>query len=77
MVVIINKLSYEIPGIVKGQGRLGSDALAFEHLAPPFDLSITLRVKEPGTYMGHPAQPDKILEIPGNKLRTIVRDNPR
>jgi hypothetical protein len=29
------------------------------------------------SHEGHPAQPDELLEVPGDELRAVVRDDPR
>jgi hypothetical protein len=43
---------------------------------PTLNLPVALRVKGRCLDMGHATDPDKFLEIPGNKLGSIVGDNP-
>ena len=43
---------------------------------PSLKLSIALGIVRRGPHVAHPAEAYKRLEIPGNKLWTIIGDNP-
>jgi hypothetical protein len=44
---------------------------------PSLDLAIALRVIRRCFHMRHATEPDELLEILGNELRAVVRDDPR
>ena len=67
----------DVFGLLQVQGCFGADALVFEASVPAFDLAVALGVKRAGTHMGHAAQANELLEVLGDKLRTIVGDESR
>lgn len=77
VVVLMHKVSDNLPGFLQSGRRLGTDALFLDGLMPPLDFAVALRVKWGCPHMGHPADPDKFLEFLGDKLRPVVRDDPR
>src|SRR5262249_49027656 len=48
---------------------------AFEGLVPPLHLPIALRVIWRRSDMCHTADADELLEVPGDELRPVVRDD--
>ena len=75
-VVMRDVLCHKPPGVVKGKRRLGSDAFAFECLVEPLQLAVRLRIIRRRSDVGHARQPYELLEVLGDELRTIVRDDP-
>ena len=43
--------------------------LALKILVPTLDLAVALRVVRRGPHVRHPAEPDELLEVPGDELR--------
>ena len=76
-IILMNVVADKPPGVVQRQGRLGTKTLAFETLMPSFDFSIALRVVRTRPHVRHPAETNKGLKIPGDKGRTVIRDDPR
>jgi hypothetical protein len=42
----------------------------------PFQLAVRLRIVGRCPYVRHSGQPDELLEVLGNELRTVIRDDP-
>src|SRR5512135_151075 len=76
-VIVLRELGEQSSGVFQAQRRLDSDALPFRGLEPPLHLAVTLRVVRRRPHMGHPADPDELLELPGDELRAVIRDDPR
>src|SRR5271157_1810417 len=57
------------------QRRSRPNAFAFQRLVPAFQLPIRLRVARRGSDVRHARDADELLEIAGNELRAIVRDD--
>lgn len=74
-IVIVDKLVHNPFGIFQGKGCLGPQALRLEGLMSPFDLPVALRVEGACFHMAHAAYANELLEIPGNELGSIVRDD--
>src|SRR5262249_50072746 len=66
-VIVRHELGDQPPSIVQAQGRLDSDALSFQGLEPPFHLAVALGIVGRGLDVGHPADPDELLEVPGDE----------
>ena len=77
VVVVMHEVSDNLPGFLQSGRRLGTDALFLDRLMLPLDFAVTLRVKRGCPHVGHSANPDKFLEFLGDKLRPVVRDDPR
>ena len=54
-----------------------SNRLAFHCLVPPLNLAVRLWVVRRCAHMGHARLPNELLEVLGDKLRPVVRDDPR
>src|SRR5437867_3895914 len=52
-----------------------SDTLAFQRLVPAFDLAVRLRIERRGPDVSHAAEADEFLEVAGDELRPVVRDD--
>lgn len=51
------------------------DTLPLETLMPAFNLSVSLKVIGRCPDVIHPADSYEFLEVPGNKLGTVIRDS--
>src|SRR3954447_26708723 len=71
-----HELGNQAPRILQAQGGLDSDALSFQGLEPPLHLAVALGIVWRGFDMSHSADADKLLEVPGDELRAVVRDDP-
>ncbi len=67
---------HQPPRLAQGDGALGEDALTFERLVPTFQLPVALRIEGRGAHVGHAHQTDEGLEFLGDKLRTVVENDP-
>jgi hypothetical protein len=76
VVVVVNVTGDDPSCVGQRKRRLGADALALEGLMETLDFSVALRVVGRGSHMGHAADPDELLEVPGDKLRPVVGDDP-
>src|SRR5579884_1644748 len=76
-VVVFDELGHDPSSVFQGQGGSRTDALFLEDAMPAFDLAIALRVIRRGPCVRHAADTDKLLEIPGDKLRAVVGDDSR
>src|SRR5262249_58237365 len=68
---------HDAPGVLHGQGRLRADAIPLEGPVPALDLAVALRVVRRRAHVRHATDPDELLEVPGDELRPVVRDDPR
>src|SRR5947209_5151821 len=75
-VVIGHELGDQPPSVLHAQGCLDADALSFQGLEPALDLAVALGIIGGRLDVRHPADPDEILEVPGDELRAVVRDDP-
>src|SRR5512135_307707 len=76
-VVVRHELGDQSSSIVHAQGGLDADALSYQGLEPPLHLAVALRVVWRGFDMSYSADADELLEVPGDELRAVVRDDPR
>ncbi len=76
VVVLIHASAYQTPSIIERQRRSWPDALPFERLVPALDLPVRLWVKRRGSDVRHSGDGYELLEVLGDELRTIVRDDP-
>src|SRR5262245_64336326 len=74
---MFHEFSHYSPGIFQCQRSPCPDATRLQRFVPPFDLAIRLRIIWARSNVTHPADSDVLLEITSNKLRTIIRDDPR
>src|SRR4051794_15837026 len=71
-IVVLDEACHDAAGVLQGQGRPGADTIFLENPVPAFNLAVALGVVGRGLHMGHAAQADELLEIPGDELRSIV-----
>ena len=76
-IVVIDVFFHHGARIVQRERRLRANAFAFDRLMPSLDLPVALRIVRRRPDVGHPANPDELLEIPRQKLRPVVRDDSR
>ena len=77
VVVTLDVTLRQSPRIIERQWRSRPDALSFERFVPAFDLSVRLRVKRRGPDVRHPRDPNELLEVLGDELWAVVRDDAR
>src|SRR6516225_4916951 len=75
-VVVVNEAFDKPSGILLAKRATRSDAISFEALGPSLDFTITLRVIGRGLDIGKAGQTDKLLKVLGDKLGTVVGDDP-
>ena len=76
VVVIRHKIGHDSPSIFQAQWRAGTDAVALQRRMPALLFAVRLRVERRGPDMGHAAEPDEPLEIPGDALGAAAADDP-
>src|SRR5262249_32002490 len=76
-VVLLHVARHDAPGVLHGQGRLRADAIPLDGPVPALDLAVALRVVRRRAHVRHATDPDELLEVPGDELRPVVRDDPR
>lgn len=74
---MVHEICDDLPGLCQTGWRFGTDALLFDGAMPSFDLPVGLWIEGGCSHMRHPTNPDKRLEFLGDKLGTIVGDDPR
>ena len=74
-VVVLDELADESPGVFQGQRRTRTDAFFLEDAMPALDLAVALGIVRRGADVGHAAQTDELLEVPGDELGTVVGDD--
>src|SRR5205823_11595326 len=74
--VTLDVALHQTPGIVQRQRRSRPDALSLERFVPAFDLSDRLRIVGRGPDVCRARDPNELLEVFGDKLRSIVGDDP-
>src|SRR6516162_290185 len=73
-VVMVHELGDQPPSVLQAQRGLDPDAFSFQGLEPPLHLAIALGIKGRRPDVSHPADADKLLEVPGDELGAVVRD---
>ena len=63
--------------LVRRERPAGPDAFALRRLVPAFDLAIRQRIAGRRPHVRHAGLADQLLEVPCDKLRSVVGDNPR
>src|SRR6266550_3975888 len=76
VIVVVNVSLHQTPRIIERQRCSRPDALPFERFVPALDLSVRLRVKRRDADVRHPRDPTELLEVLGDELRPVVRDDP-
>ena len=75
VVVMIDVLSYNSSRVVKGKRNPGANAFILDRLVKPLYLAVGLRIIRRRSHMRHPGNADELFEIPGDKLRPVVRND--
>src|SRR5712671_1330159 len=75
-VVMVHELGDQPPSVLQAQRRLDPNALSFQGLEPPLHLAVALGIIWRRSDVSHTAYADKLLEVPGDKLGAVVRDDP-
>ena len=76
-VVMGNEALDKASGILLGKWATRPETISFEALMPSLDFPVALRIVRGGFDMRQPGQADKLLKVLGDKLRTVVGDDPR
>src|SRR5258708_5565628 len=77
LVVYLDVLSNQPLGIFVRHRHSWPDSLALNRFMPALDFPVRLRIVWRGAPVRHARYPDKLLEVLGDKLRTVVRNNSR
>ena len=75
-VVMVHELGDQPPSFLQAQRRLDPNALSFQGLEPPLHLAVALRIIWRRADVSHTAYADELLEVPGDELGAVVRDDP-
>src|SRR3954453_19738968 len=75
-VVMVHELGDQPPSVLQAQRRLDPNALSFQGLEPPLHLAVALGIVWRRSDVSHAADADQLLEVPGDELRAVVRDDP-
>src|ERR1017187_4635020 len=76
VVVVLDVALHQTPRIFQRQWRSRPDALSFERFVPPFDLAVRLGIVGRSSDVGHARDPNELLEVLGDELRPVIRDDP-
>src|SRR5215472_9237406 len=76
VVVVIDVSLHQTTCIIERQRRSQPDALPFQGFVPALNLAVRLRVKRRCPDMRHARDPNELLEVLGDELRPVVRDDP-
>jgi hypothetical protein len=76
LVVMRNEIGHDSSCVVQAQRGLHSNALPLEGLVPPLLLPIALGIIGRCAHVRHAADPDELLEVLGDELRPVVRNDP-
>ena len=77
IVVMPYKISHKAIRIIQRQGSMDANAGALDRFVIAFEFAVTLRIIRRGLYMRHTTDANKLFEVLRDKLRAVVRDNPR
>jgi len=75
-VVVGHELGDQPPSVLQAQRGLNSYAPSFQGLEPPLDLAVALRIEWRRSDVSHSTYADELLEVSGDELRAVVRDDP-
>lgn len=65
-----------LASLLKTKRNLGADAFAFDGLVIALEFAVALRIKRRRAHMRHAGQANEFLEVLGDKLRSVVGDDP-
>lgn len=63
-------------GVLQRQRGLRPDAIESDRLVEPFELAVVPGIVGARPHVGHAADPDELLEVPGDEPGPVVRDDP-
>jgi len=75
-VVVLHKARDQTSGILDRERRTRTDRGVFDGTVPALYLSVALGIIGRGPHVGHAADADELLEITGDELRSVIRDDP-
>ena len=75
-VVVGHELGDQPPSVLQAQRGLNSYAPSFQGLEPPLDLAVALGIEWRCSDVSHATYAYKLLEVSGDELRAVVRDDP-
>ena len=76
-VVVFDEAGNQATGVLEVQGDPWADAITLKGFVPALDFSVALGVVGRGAHMGQTGDADKLFEIAGNELRTVIGDDSR
>jgi hypothetical protein len=76
-IVMLYIMLHHVPRFVQKKRCFRSYRLALQTLVPAFNFSVALGIERRSAHISHAHQPNVFLEVPGHKLRAVVRDDPR
>ena len=77
VVVMLDEPLGQAPSVLDRQRRPRPQALALDRAMPALQLAIALGIVGRGSHMRHAANSNEFLEVFGDELWPIVRDDPR
>ena len=77
VVVMVHKISNKPYRVGRCQRCVDPNTATLNRSMTAFRLAVALGIIWRGLHTRHAADPDKLLKIPGDKLRAIVGDNSR
>lgn len=76
-IVMVDKFAGDLFGLLQIKWGLLTDTITLESAVPAFNFAVALRVMRRGPHMRQLSQPDKFLEVFGDKLGSVVADDSR
>src|SRR5271166_3556076 len=75
-VVVGHELGDQPPSVLQAQRGLNTYAPSFQGLEPSLDLAVALGIEWRCSDVSHATYADELLEVSGDELRAVVRDDP-
>ena len=75
VVAMGNEFLRHCSGFVKTKRHAGANTLPLDRGMKALQLAVGLRIVRRGPHVRHAGEPNEFLEILGNELRTVVRDD--
>ena len=76
-IVVLDEPGDDPLGFLAGARGGRPHAVGFEGTVVALELAVGLRIKGGGAHMAQARQADEVLEIPGDELRPVIRDDPQ
>jgi hypothetical protein len=77
LVILLDEGGNPSPRLLDIRGTRGANALPLQAAVPALQLAVALRIEGARADVRHAHQPNVFLEVAGDKLRTVVADDPR